>query len=89
MKFLFNEETNMLERYEPYKEICIGCDTEEDYNEILEYLEKFTPKKPIHGGDELYNYECCPTCNNIMDNTKYYDYCPYCGQRLDWNNNSK
>lgn len=82
MRFIFNEETSMLEKYEPYKEVCISCDNEEDYNKLMAYLKKFTPKKPEYCG----SLKCCPTCGSLADTEKYYDFCPFCGQRLDWSN---
>lgn len=26
----------------------------------------------------------CPTCNTIHSDFGIYDYCPYCGQKLEW-----
>lgn len=55
----------------------------------IEILEKQIPKKPfriiING--EL-DDELCPTCNSLHIADNYhgiqYNYCPDCGQKLDW-----
>ena len=26
----------------------------------------------------------CPTCREDLDDLDRFDYCPYCGQKLDW-----
>lgn len=28
--------------------------------------------------------EYCPACESELDGCSYYDFCPYCGQALDW-----
>jgi len=49
-----------------------------DYT-IIESLEKQIPKK-------INNLDCCPICNTYGkdDNGIEGEYCPNCGQRLDW-----
>ena len=60
----------------------------EDKNlELLEKLvERATPKKPDYWGDGYgdENWDC-PCCGASFE-TDYdkYDYCPSCGQALDW-----
>lgn len=43
--------------------------------------DKETPKKPIH---HLIDFYRCVNCNNIFQNHHYEEYCPNCGQKLDW-----
>ena len=58
--------------------------------ENQELKEKATPKKPIahhyeEVGEKPYIKYSCPKCHNkhqLMKNIG--NYCPYCGQRLDW-----
>ena len=52
------------------------------YKLIIEALEKQIPKKPKDDG-WLY----CPICGRdvLMDR---FDYCPDCGQALDWSDNN-
>ena len=42
-------------------------------------LEKQIPKKPVG--------EWCPICNEVVDEHECnykFDYCPNCGQKIDW-----
>jgi rubrerythrin len=71
------------------------CQTIE-FKEFIEALEKQIPKKPKdvtyeplkkHG----WKY-CCPVCNLAVgennydyENTQEDNFCPSCGQKLDWN----
>jgi membrane protease subunit (stomatin/prohibitin family) len=59
--------------------------TSKEALEILEELvERDTPKK-IEYND--YEYPCCPDCGEVQCPNVYAmnnDFCPYCGQRLDW-----
>lgn len=43
--------------------------------------DKETPKKPIRHLRSLYR---CENCEEIFQNHHYQDYCPACGQKLDW-----
>lgn len=74
--------TTQLARYE---------DTGLTPEEIISLKERNTPKKPDYEGDGyadgelVYDTWICPNCG-----TKYevdydeYDYCPECGQAIDW-----
>ena len=44
-------------------------------------LEKQIPKKP-HGVDGFHNSEHCEICEKEL--YEKYNYCPECGQALDW-----
>jgi len=47
---------------------------------ILEALEKQVPKKPI---DNFFDKRC-PSCNNLWGITKDQQFCPKCGQAIEW-----
>lgn len=56
----------------------------------IEALKKQIPKKPTFGYDEQ-DYIGCPNCNYELetmdaysDYFDHYNYCPECGQALDW-----
>lgn len=51
----------------------------------IEALEKQIPKKPNkHVEDIIDEYYSCPKCmNNELDDI-FDNYCPRCGQALDW-----
>ena len=52
----------------------------------IQALEKQMPKKPINTCQ--YVSGCCPNCKKyISDWLEYNEFmcCPYCGQKLDWN----
>lgn len=60
-------------------------------NEIKRLLKRETPKNPITTSVNSYSscYEC--TCGEYVGSCKsdeeeyhYYDYCPNCGQAIDW-----
>ncbi|WP_279146375.1 MULTISPECIES: hypothetical protein [Clostridium] len=71
--------------------------TEEEYNannvhDVIEALEKQKPKKVTHGAT-LSKYCTCPNCKNVIDSFEQfggsqvrvkYNYCHFCGQKLDW-----
>ena len=67
---------------------------EDDYkaNEIaIQALEKQIPKKATLEGDEysdghlVYDTWICPLCEKRYEvDYDDYDYCPYCGQKIDW-----
>lgn len=59
----------------------IEIDTERDYGFLYERLEKQIAKKPkIFHGSVLTLYPC-PICGAKV---KSCNYCPQCGQKLDW-----
>ena len=84
------------EKKEPY--ITIEVETEEDYKVLLEWLEKQKAKKPL--GVDLHRKESgnihlwvCPICQIFLLGRRMADekpslhpnYCPWCGQKIDWN----
>ena len=60
---------------------------------LLESREKQTPKKPDLEGDGygddgvlIYDTWICPCCGKRYEiDYEEYDYCPNCGQAIDWN----
>ena len=59
-----------------------------EYKESIEILEEVverdTPKKIEYNG---YEEPCCSVCGEVQIPNVYEmnnDFCPYCGQRLDW-----
>ena len=51
--------------------------------EVQEAIKKQNPKKP-DGGINKYGFVigCCKSCDAVIDGD--CQYCPHCGQRLDW-----
>lgn len=53
----------------------------------IKALEKRVPKKPILSKSMMTKkeYQICPICERLAlyDGIKF-DYCQYCGQKLDW-----
>ena len=58
----------------------------------IEALEKQLPKKPTYEGDGyapdgtfVYDAWECPNCGECYEvDYDDYDYCPKCGQKIDW-----
>lgn len=63
------------------------------FKSLLESREKQTPKKPDLEGDGygddgvlIYDTWICPFCGKHYEiDYEEYDYCPNCGQAIDWN----
>jgi hypothetical protein len=56
----------------------------EPINLAIEALEKQVPKKPLKLKLHYrYKYDAYPCCSQ-RTNGYQYDYCPHCGQKLDW-----
>lgn len=63
-------------------------------SDLQELVDRATPKKPIKKKfNEAKPWDCadyfvernaCPTCKIKMINKS--DFCPYCGQAIDWSN---
>ena len=61
-----------------------------ELNALQELVDKATPKKPIiRRGYSIEHYHC-PNCNAFIaycdDEDDYHDYCVFCGQAIDWEN---
>ena len=89
---LIPNEEDKFEAYEPYATLHI--DTEEDYNYLKEAVERQRPLKPkkvlatrdirigngtFRAGTSVYK---CSRCYTFVSAS--YDYCPYCGRKIDW-----
>ena len=58
-------------------------------NKYQELVDKATPKKVSYlnyGGYKIGNHHC-PICDSIVN--KRYNYCPNCGQKVDWSNENE
>ena len=83
----FKERLELIEK-------CYSGEVE-DYKQALELgvkaLEKQIPKKPVYEGDGysdghlVYDTWICPLCEKRYEvDYDDYDYCPNCGQKIDW-----
>lgn len=74
---------------------CDTCDADQCdeclFEESMKALEKQIPKKPDVEGDGyadghlVYDTWICPNCEEHYEiDYDNYDYCPKCGQKLDW-----
>ena len=63
-----------------------------DIKTLGELVDKETPKKPDYEGDSydfngeiIYDTWICPNCDKRYEvDYDDYDYCPNCGQKIDW-----
>ena len=68
-----------------------SCDKRDAFKLAINALEKQIPKKPTleadgySDGQLIYDTWICPYCEKRYE-TEYdnYDYCPNCGQAIDW-----
>lgn len=81
-------------RRRAYRTTCYGNKVLEHEENLIaiEALEKQMPKKPTYEGDGyapdgtlVYDTWICPCCDKRYEvDYDDYDYCPDCGQKLDW-----
>lgn len=87
---LLQEGTDgIFERFDAFA--TIFCHKKEDYEKAKEALEKQNPKRPYLEGDGywegqiVYDTWICPCCEKHYEvESDDYDYCPNCGQAIDW-----
>jgi len=70
--------------YEDYKD---GFYNNINPKHLKELVERATPMKPSNLPEDDIVWWQCPKCNGDTtdDNQIQYNYCPICGQALDWN----
>lgn len=80
----FDIAIQALEEVQKYREIG-------SIEECRASREKQIPKKPTYDGDGyapdgtfVWDEWLCPCCGERYEVDYDYDYCPNCGQRLDW-----
>lgn len=68
-----------------------GTEVEEAFRVAVEAIEKQIPKKPNLWGDGYFDGEPvfdmwdCPRCGSTYEvDGEEHDYCPHCGQHIDW-----
>lgn len=73
--------------YKTYKNLY-----SKDFDTLQELVDKATPKKPFYeadgydeNGELIYDTWICPNCIHYYEvDYDDYDYCPNCGQPIDW-----
>ncbi len=69
-----------------------GCSFENAYGMAIQALEKQIPKKPTYDGDGyapdgtfVWDEWICPCCGTRYEvDYDEHDFCPNCGQKIDW-----
>lgn len=85
ISFDFNRAIQALKENQEYKKLGT-------LEEVREAVEKQRTKKPTYDGDGyapdgtfVWDEWICPKCGNIYEvDYDDYDYCPKCGQHIDW-----
>ncbi len=80
----------VVEEYMKFEDECVKKNF--TFKSLLESREKQTPKKPDLEGDGygddgvlIYDTWICPCCGKRYEiDYEEYDYCPNCGQAIDW-----
>ena len=63
---------------------------EKEAREIAKVLDKSKARKPTleyddyADGNPVYDTWKCPDCHTVYDYDDKYNYCPNCGQHIDW-----
>lgn len=82
--------TEVLENYMQFEDECVKKGF--TFKSVIEAREKQIAKKPTYEGDGyapdgtlVYDTWICPCCDKRYEvDYDDYDYCPNCGQKLDW-----
>ena len=97
--FLYGSHADRLSAYEdtglaPEQIVEIDKLYAEQAKELAELKKIRTPKKPTYEGDGysdgemVYDTWICPCCDTEYEvDYDEYDYCPNCGQAIDWSDN--
>jgi|GEM_PF-833713 len=79
----------IVEEYMKFEDECLRKNF--TFKSLIEAREKQTPKQPCLEGDGyadghlVYNTWICPCCGKYYEiDYEKYDYCPNCGQAVDW-----
>lgn len=74
----YEKKLKWIENYE--------YDNMEELKEIVELVERATPKKPTSMLEDDIHWLQCPKCgyDTMNDDLMKYNFCPSCGQSLDW-----
>ena len=61
---------------------------EYNLNKFCELIERYTPMKPAQDNSHVFRQYNCKVCNSRLDipQLKEVNFCPKCGQRIDWSN---
>ena len=89
-----NEEIKKIEAAINFVDYCTPAETNEDVELAgiaVEALEKQIPKRPLGGFDFANNeYKICCECSAIVKDGEWEaQYCPDCGQAIDWSENNE
>ena len=88
------EEIEKIETAINFVDYCTPAETNEDVELAgiaIEALEKQIPKKPLAGTDFMGNeFRICCKCSAIVKDGEWRaNYCPDCGQAIDWSENNE
>lgn len=75
--FVYKEQENVVEEHQP----TIFDFYHSEIFALQELVEKATPKKLLYNG-EYVSFCNCPNCKKVVP--IHGNYCPRCGQKLDW-----
>jgi len=87
-------ELEKIEAAINFVDYCTPAETNEDVElagVAIEALEKQIPKKPLAGIDFMGNeFRICCKCSAIVKDGEWRaNYCPDCGQAIDWSENNE
>lgn len=87
-------ELEKIEAAINFVDYCTPAETNEDVELAgiaIEALEKQIPKRPLGGFDFANNeYKICCKCSAIVKDGEWRaNYCPDCGQAIDWSENNE
>lgn len=57
----------------------------EAFDLAIEALEKQIPRKPLEEFNGVQSLKICLCGGEIYSYPSSFSYCPYCGQKIDWN----
>jgi hypothetical protein len=86
----YQEAYSYIKHYCELDDDCVGWPLyQRSINSLKELVDKATPMKPIikvvKGSYDPVYFRYCPVCNFSSVEKDYANFCPGCGQKLDWN----